>query len=95
MIKSDYNGQVLPEGYTMDQLSLGDLDTVTPVLGRINSVYGYRDHPINGVYQFHGGVDIGGQMGDPIAAFAARDGGVCGSGRLLWPVSPAGPRQPG
>ncbi len=71
VIKSDYSGQALPEGYTMDQLSLGDLDTVTPVLGRINSVYGYRDHPINGVYQFHGGVDIGGQMGDPIAAFAA------------------------
>lgn len=69
--KSDYSGQPLPQNYTMDRLSLGELDTVTPVLGRINSAYGYRDHPINGVYQFHGGVDIGGQMGDPIAAFAA------------------------
>ncbi|MEI3140913.1 MAG: hypothetical protein V8S34_04750 [Lawsonibacter sp.] len=27
----------------------GDLETVTPVLGHLNSVYGYRDHPINGV----------------------------------------------
>ncbi|MGI5963062.1 MAG: M23 family metallopeptidase [Lawsonibacter sp.] len=71
LVKSDYNGQPLPQNYTMDQLSLGDLETVTPVLGHINSVYGYRDHPINGKYQFHGGVDIGGQTGDPIQAFAS------------------------
>ena len=71
VLKSDYSGRALPQGYTMDRLSLGELDTVTPVLGRINSAYGYREHPINGAYQFHGGVDIGGQMGDPIAAFAA------------------------
>ena len=68
---SDYSGQALPENYTMDRLSLGELETVTPVLGHLNSVYGYRDHPIDGRYQFHGGVDIGGQMGAPIAAFAA------------------------
>ncbi len=69
--RSDYSGQALPENYTMDQLSLGDLETVTPVLGHINSIYGYRDHPINGKYQFHGGVDIGGQYGDTVKAFAA------------------------
>lgn len=68
---SDYTGEALPNNYTMDQLSLGDLETVTPVLGHLNSVYGYRDHPIDGRYQFHGGIDIGGQNGDPIAAFAA------------------------
>lgn len=68
---SDYSGDALPDNYTMDQLSLGELETVTPVLGHLNSEYGYRDHPINGRYQFHGGVDIGGQMGDPICAFAA------------------------
>lgn len=67
---SDYSGQELPKNYTMDQLSLGELETVTPVLGHLHSVYGYRDSPINGKYQFHGGVDIGGEMGDPIAAFA-------------------------
>lgn len=70
LLKSDYSGKELPNNYTMDKLSLGDLETVTPVLGHLNSVYGYRDHPINGVYQFHGGVDIGGQTGDPTAAFA-------------------------
>ena len=68
---SDYSGEELPNNYTMDQLSLGDLETVTPVLGYINSGYGYRDHPISGVYQFHGGVDISGKTGDPIQAFAA------------------------
>lgn len=68
---SNYSGKELPKNYTMDQLSLGELETVTPVLGHLNSVYGYRDSPINGEYQFHGGVDIGGQMGDPIRAFAA------------------------
>lgn len=71
LVKADYSGPPLPERYTMDQLSLGTLETVTPVLGRLNSTYGYRDHPINGQYQFHGGVDIGGQKGDPIRAFAA------------------------
>ena len=71
LVKSDYSGQALPGNYTMDQLSLGQLDTVTPVLGRLTSGYGYRDHPISGAYQFHGGVDISGNKGDPIAAFAA------------------------
>ena len=68
---SDYSGEALPSNYTMDQLSLGELETVTPVIGHLNSEYGYRDHPINGRYQFHGGIDIGGQNGDPITAFAA------------------------
>lgn len=68
---SDYSGDPLPNNYTMDRLSLGELETVTPVMGHLTSEYGYRDHPINGKYQFHGGVDIGGQVGDPIGAFAA------------------------
>ena len=71
VVKSDYSGDPLPENYTMDQLSLGELDTIDPVVGHLNSVYGYRDHPIDGNYHFHGGVDIGGQLGDPISAFAA------------------------
>ena len=71
---SDYEGPDLPNNYTMDRLSLGGLDTTVPVLGRLNSEYGYRTHPVNGEKgDFHGGVDIGGQEGDPIAAFA---GGV-------------------
>lgn len=68
---SDYSGPELPENYTMDQLSLGELETTTPVLGRLTSGYGYRDHPIDGENAFHSGVDIGGKAGSPIAAFAA------------------------
>lgn len=68
---SDYDGQELPENYTMDQLSLGELETMTPVMGRLTSDYGYRDHPVVEKNLFHGGVDIGGQVGDPVAAFAA------------------------
>lgn len=67
---SDYSGDPLPDNYTMDQLSLGELETVTPVTGRLTSEYGYREHPVLGRILFHGGVDIGGQEGDPVAAFA-------------------------
>jgi len=66
-----YEGKALPANYTMNHISLGELNCVTPVLGHLNSEYGYRDHPINGKYLFHGGVDIGGQSGDTIAAFAS------------------------
>ena len=31
LLKSDYSGKELPNNYTMDKLSLGDLETVTPV----------------------------------------------------------------
>lgn len=71
LLDVQYSGKPLPVNYTMNELSLGALETVTPVLGHLNSEYGYRDHPINGKYLFHGGVDIGGQSGDPIAAFSA------------------------
>ena len=71
LLKVDYDGQPLPDHYTMDMVSLGELETVTPVRGNINSGFGYRDHPVNGKYLFHGGVDIGGQIGDPIRAFSA------------------------
>lgn len=67
---SDYSGEALPEHYTMDRLSLGGLETVTPVMGRLTSRYGYREHPVLDKTLFHGGVDISGQEGDPVGAFA-------------------------
>lgn len=69
--KSDYNGMALPAKHTMDVLSLGALETVAPLTGSLHSGYGYRDHPVDGAYKFHSGLDIGGQVGDTIAAFAA------------------------
>lgn len=70
IMKADYHGPELPEGYTMDQISFGDLATVTPVMGTLWSEYGYRDHPIDGEYKFHNGVDIGADQGREIGAFA-------------------------
>ena len=69
LLHVDYQGPELPEGYTMDQLSLGALETVTPVFGPVWSKYGYRDHPIDGAHKFHNGVDIGADEGTPIACF--------------------------
>ena len=63
LLKANYNGPELPANYTMDQISLGDLETVTPVFGPLWSTYGYRDHPIDGEYRFHNGVDIGAYQG--------------------------------
>lgn len=60
----------LPEGHTADKLSLGMLKTVTPLLGSMNSGYGFRTHPVTGVCKFHSGTDISGNSGDPIGAFA-------------------------
>lgn len=71
LLSAGYTGTPLPENYTMDKLSLGALETVNPILGHLRSPYGYRDHPVDGEYKFHNGVDIGGQEGDPIGAFAA------------------------
>ena len=70
LLSPDYTGPEPPEGYTMDQLSLGDLETVTPVLGTLWSEYGYREHPLDGEYKFHAGVDLGADYGREIAAFA-------------------------
>ena len=71
VLEADYHGPELPEGYTMDRLSLGTLEAATPVIGTLWSGYGYRDHPIDGEYKFHNGVDIGAEEGTVIGAFAA------------------------
>ncbi len=71
LLKADYAGKELPHRFTMDHISLGPLETVNPVNGRLTSPYGYRDHPISGLYSFHGGTDIGCPMGTPIGAFAS------------------------
>ena len=67
-------GDALPNGYDHRQLYLGGGETATPVLGRITSVFGYRDHPTKGRHAIHNGVDIGADRGQEIHAF--RDGTV-------------------
>lgn len=69
----EYSGPTLPEGATMEYYDLGLPDPVTPVMGEITSVFGYRDHPVSGEYLFHSGADIAAEVGTPVAAFS---GGV-------------------
>lgn len=71
LLRAEYQGPALPDGYTMDQLSLGALEIKTPVFGTLRSAYGYREHPIDGGEKFHNGVDIGAAQGADIGAFAA------------------------
>ena len=71
LLKADYQGKQLPKGYTMDHISLGELEVCTPVMGTLWSEYGYRDHPIDGEYKFHNGVDLGAEQGTAVSAFAA------------------------
>ena len=59
-----------PEGATTDKLSFGSLDTISPVVGSLNSGFGYREHPIKGNVCFHGGADISAKEGEAIGAFA-------------------------
>ena len=63
--------QGLPANHTLNKLSLGGLETAAPLTGTLWSKYGYRDHPIDGAYKFHSGVDLGADMGASISAFTA------------------------
>ncbi len=47
-----------------------------PVMGRINSPFGWRQHPITKRHDFHTGIDIKGERNDPIKAAA--------SGRVIY-----------
>lgn len=42
-----------------------------PVYGPITSPFGFRNHPITGVYSMHGGIDIGAPYGTDIRSAAA------------------------
>lgn len=63
-------GEDLPEGYSMQWLYLGDMETATPVRGTVTSPFGYRDHPTIKRYAAHGGVDIAAGAGTAVSAFA-------------------------
>ncbi len=63
--------QTFPEGYSGQWLFLGEMETAVPVMGRVSSGFGYRDHPSTGRHAVHGGVDIAADQGTPVAAFAS------------------------
>lgn len=47
---------------------------VYPVRGRLTDGFGYRNHPITGVWHMHNGIDLAGRIGTPVVA--ARSGTV-------------------
>ncbi len=49
------------------KLILGELFS-WPIYGYISSTYGYRVDPFTGIRMFHNGIDIAGNIGDPIRA---------------------------
>lgn len=46
-------------------------ETVTPVMGVLTSGFGYREHPMDGEWKEHQGVDLAAEEGTPILAYAA------------------------
>lgn len=68
---AEYTGPALPAGASMEYYELGFSELITPVLGEITSAYGYRNHPVDGEYSFHSGVDVAAAIGTPVAAFAS------------------------
>lgn len=69
---SPYTGPALPANASMEYFELGLAETVTPVLGRMTSPYGYRDDPMaSGEDEFHVGIDLSAEIGTPVLSFAA------------------------
>jgi murein DD-endopeptidase MepM/ murein hydrolase activator NlpD len=65
------DGVALPSNVSFAYYELGLAETVAPVQGTVTSTFGYRDSPVNGVWEFHLAMDIGAEEGTPIGAFAA------------------------
>lgn len=67
----------IPDVVIQEAVSI-PFDYVTPALGTLTSGFGYRDHPIDGEYKFHYGVDIAVAMRTEVGAFS--DGKVVFAG---------------
>jgi len=63
---SDYE---LPANVSYDMPEMG-ITYTCPIVGRVSSTFGYRDHPVDGTVIFHYGTDVAANTGDPIGAFA-------------------------
>lgn len=65
-----YTGAAMPEGATMEQVTLGLEQIASPVVAAMASAYGWREHPIEGGEKFHSGVDLAADYGSAIGAFS-------------------------
>lgn len=64
------DGVELPSNVSFAYYELGLEQTAVPVMGKVTSTFGYRDHPISGKDEFHLALDIGASEGTEIGAFA-------------------------
>lgn len=72
-IEQDLTDFIVTEQRRIDNQSTFDAQRssvgfVWPTAGGIGSYFGWRTHPILGYSRLHGGLDIGGRMGQPIVA---------------------------
>ena len=67
----NYDGPALPDNTTMDRYNLGLSETVSPVMARVTSGFGWREDPLGEGVKFHNGLDLGVATGTPVLAFAA------------------------
>ena len=70
-----WEGQEAPEGASLEQITLQP-PLAAPVNGVVTSGYGYRENPVNGIGDFHAGVDIACAEGTPV--------GACGEGQVAF-----------
>lgn len=70
---SIYVGQelVIPHSGQRGSFQLTDNALIWPVMGRVSSPFGYRNHPVSGARDFHSGLDIAVPRGTIIRAAAS------------------------
>lgn len=68
--QSEYSDYALPTNVSYDMPAL-NITYSSPIIGKVSSPFGYRNHPLEGKVKFHYGTDIAGDEGDSIAAFAS------------------------
>lgn len=64
------SGEELPDRVSLQYYNLGLEETAVPVMGSVTSAFGFRNHPVDGVYSFHTALDIGVPNGTDVLAFA-------------------------
>lgn len=74
-------GLPIPEVVSAEATSIF-FDYVTPVYGTLTSDFGYREHPIDGEYKFHYGVDIAVPMRTEVACFTGGEVIFTGYGEI-------------
>jgi murein DD-endopeptidase MepM/ murein hydrolase activator NlpD len=64
------NLDVLARYFEAQTIKLASTPTIWPTIGWVSSSFGYRDDPFTGKRQFHYGIDIATNFGNPIVATA-------------------------